>query len=200
MYTGIIDHIGKIIAIHKIEKGLRLTIQCNFKNFQMGESVALDGICVTVVAFHDGTFDCELSPETLKLTTANTFQIGTEINLERSLTLQDRLGGHFVMGHIDTTAIVKTIENQADFTRIIFHRLTKEAMQYFAKKGSVCLNGVSLTLNEIYQDGFEVMLIPHTLDRTNLKYLKVGMAVNIEFDTIARIVVHQFKQANYCKV
>lgn len=200
MYTGIIDHLGKIISIQLIEKGLRLTIACQFKDFQLGESIALDGICVTVVASRDSEFDCELSPETLALTTANHFKVGGEVNLERSLTLNDRLGGHFVMGHVDTTATVKSIENHADFTRVIFSGLAAEAMPYFAKKGSVCVNGVSLTINEVYIDGFEVMLIPHTQERTNLKYLEKGSRVNIEFDTIARIVVQQFKLANFVKV
>lgn len=197
MYTGIIDHLGKIISIQSIAKGLRLTIACQFKDFQLGESIALDGICVTVVASRDGEFDCELSPETLALTTANNLKVGSEVNLERSLTLSDRLGGHFVMGHVDTTATVKNIEKHADFTRVIFSGLTAEAMPYFAKKGSVCVNGVSLTINEVYVDGFEVMLIPHTQERTNLKYLEKDSCVNIEFDTIARIVVQQFKLANF---
>ena len=191
MYTGIINHIGKLLAIETIAKGLRLTIATEFTNFNMGESIALDGICVTVVAFREGEFDCELSPETLKLTTANHFKVGTEINLERSLTLSDRLGGHFVMGHVDTVLQVKTIETHAEFTRMIFKGLTKDNKPYFAKKGSACINGVSLTINEIYEDGFEVMLIPHTLERTNLKNLKENDFVNVEYDTIARIVVHQ---------
>lgn len=197
MYTGIVDHIAKIIKIQVLDKGLCLTVASQFNGLQLGESIALDGICVTVTAFRDGEFDCELSPETLKLTTARNFQLETEVNLERSLTLQDKLGGHFVMGHVDTTATVKQIEKHADFTRVIIMGLTKDAMPYFAKKGSVCVNGVSLTINEVYDDGFEVMLIPHTQERTNLKYLQENSIVNIEFDTLARIVVRQFQLANY---
>lgn len=191
MYTGIINHLGKILAIKVIAKGLRLTIATEFTDFEMGESIALDGICVTVVAFREGQFDCELSPETLKLTTANSFKVGTEVNLERSLTLNERFGGHFVMGHVDTVLQVKTIEKQAEFTRMVFKGLTNDNKAYFAKKGSACINGISLTINEIYEDGFEVMLIPHTQERTNLKHLNENDFVNIEYDTIARIVVHQ---------
>ena len=117
------------------------------------------------------------------------------VNLERSLSLQDRMGGHFVMGHVDTTAEVKTIEPQSAFTRIIFSGLTPGQMDYFVKKGSACVNGVSLTINEVYEDGFEVMLIPHTLERTNLKYLKKGDSVNLEFDIITRVVVAQMRKA-----
>lgn len=192
MYTGIIDHLGIILAIEALPGGgLKLTIQSTFTNWTLGESIAVDGICVTVTDFVKGQFCCELSPETLKLTTATNFVVGDKVNLERSLQIGSRLGGHFVMGHIDGCLIVKKIEKSAKFTRIIFGGLDKHDKVYCAKKGSAAINGISLTINELHPDGFEVMVIPHTLAKTNLQYLQEQDQVNLEYDTLARIVAHQ---------
>ncbi len=193
MYTGIVDHLGILTAITAIENGLKFTVTTNFNDFQMGESIAINGVCVTVTRFGEHDFDCELSPETLKLTNLGTLTQGAKVNLERSLKLSDRLGGHFVMGHVDTTLKVKQIEPAADFTCMSFSGITAENRAFFVKKGSVCINGVSLTINEIFPDGFSVMLIPHTKAQTNLQFLNIGDFVNIEYDTIARVVVHQLQ-------
>jgi len=207
MYTGIIDHCGEIIKIEKSNTGVHLSIRSHFSDFSdfmEGESITIDGICVTAlqaeadvadVTDRADIFKCDLSPETLKLTTAGDFKVGQKVNLERSLKLSDRMGGHFVMGHVDTTAEVQSVESHDAFVKISFDGLSKESLPYFSKKGSVSVNGISLTINEVSESGFSVMLIPHTLERTNLQYLKKGDRVNIEFDTIARIVIHQLQQS-----
>lgn len=195
MYTGIIDHCGEIIKIETRTQGVHLWIQSDFSDFSEGESIALDGICVTaLLSNNSGVFECDLSPETLALTTAGSFQLGQQINLERSLTLSDRMGGHFVMGHVDTTAHVDQIDEFDTFVKMHLNDLTTESMRYLSKKGSVSVNGISLTINAIGKTGFSIMVIPHTLARTNLKNIRQGDRVNIEFDTIARIIVHQLEQ------
>lgn len=194
MYTGIVDHLGEIIGIKHSTHGMHLIIQCNFDDIILGESIAIDGICVTVVKQAKHQFECDLSPETLKLTTAKLFQENQKINLERSLQLNDRLGGHFVMGHVDTTATVAKLIEHADFTEIDIDDLTKSQMQYIVKKGSVCVNGISLTINDVWDTGFNLMIIPHTKQVTNIQFWQPGQKINIEFDSIARVVVDQMQR------
>lgn len=193
MYTGIVDHCGEIIEVKKNNHDMFVTIQTNFTELQIGESIAIDGICVTVIDPQEKQFSCELSPETLRLTTANTFKVGTKVNLERSLQAGDRLGGHFVMGHIDGVAKVTARKPQQDFIYFQFGGLPKAAQAFLIHKGSVAVNGVSLTINEVTEDGFSVMLIPHTLSRTNLNQLQENSLVNIEYDQLARIIAKQMR-------
>ncbi len=191
MYTGIVDHTGKIIEITEHGGGITILFECQFTDIQLGESISVDGICLTAVAPKNNLFKADLSPETLKLTNAKAWKVGQQVNLERSLLATDRFGGHFVMGHVDTTATVAEIKPEGDYHYYRFNKLPKEAKPYFVKKGSVALNGASLTVNEITEDGFAVMLIPHTLERTNLSNLTVGSTVNIEYDYLARYVLRQ---------
>ena len=191
MYTGLIDHIGKVIQLTKNANTLRLWIETQFTDLEIGESIAADGICVTVIDPQPHLFVCDISPETYRLTTTKYYQHNQLINLERSLCLSDRLGGHVVMGHGDKTCSVKTVTVQDECKSMIFSGLTSDDQKYLIKKGCVAVNGVSLTINEVFLDGFEVMLIPHTLERTNLAFLQMGDHVNIEFDYIARIVLNK---------
>lgn len=193
MFTGIIDHCGTIAQINPISNGLQLCVKHLFADkIELGESIAINGICLTVTQFQEDMFYCDLSPETLKLTTAKDFKVGQTVNLERALQLTSRLGGHFVMGHVDQTARVKTIRKSADFIEIVFDGLDKEAKKYVIKKLSIAVNGVSLTINEVTEGGFSVMLIPHTLERTELHTLQEGDAVNLEFDMLARVIVEMY--------
>lgn len=194
MYTGIVDHLGNVVE--KISRGnsIQLSINCNFTDIQEGESIAINGVCVTVIEPQRKQFKCDISPETLKLTNLQFINENDQVNLERSLALGDRFGGHFVMGHVDAMATVCEIQEQGEFVKISFAGFNKEQMAFFVKKGSVAINGVSLTINEINRDGFSVMLIPHTLERTNLQFLKLDDVVNIEYDTLARMVVNQVQQ------
>lgn len=191
MFTGIIAHQGELFSVTTNAKQSQLWIQSQFLDLVLGESIAVDGICLTVDEIDGKNFLCALSPETLRCTNARHYQKGRSVNLERALQLQDRLGGHLVAGHVDCVARVALIDQQHDFTAITFSHIAKTAMHYFVMKGSVCVNGVSLTLNRMTVDGFEVMLIPHTLHRTNLSYLKINDEVNIEFDQMVKIIERQ---------
>jgi riboflavin synthase len=191
MFTGIVDHTGVITSIEAIPKGIKFWVQSLFTDYQMGESIAVDGACLTVVAAKDNQFAVELSPETLELTTACHYQMNQSVNLERSLQMGDRLGGHWVTGHVDQTATVAQVTPHEEFTEIIFAGMTDRNQNYLLKKGSVCINGVSLTINEVTHDGFSVMIIPHTATITNLSKLTEKSLVNIEFDHMAKLIFQQ---------
>lgn len=194
MYTGIIDHCGTITNIIPDNNSLRVVIACDFENLIVGESIAVDGICLTVIEPQQASFQCDVSPETMRLTTAKQWHTGSKVNLERSLSVNDRLGGHFVMGHVDKTLTVSEIELEQEFVAMTLSGLLSEELAYIIKKGSVCINGISLTINNVFDDGLQVMLIPHTLQRTNLQYLTVGDEVNLEYDYLARIIVNRLTE------
>lgn len=195
MFTGLSDHCGKIQSIEILPERAVIRIKAKFLDLQIGESVAMDGACVTVTEVKSNDFLCELSSETLACTSAQFYKVGDLVNLERALRLTDRMGGHFVTGHIDQTIILKSKEKQDRFTQMIFKSISEEARLYLIKKGSVAINGVSLTINDVMKDAFSVMLIPHTLEKTNLKDLVVGCGVaNAEFDLIAKIIVQTTRE------
>ncbi|WP_246168981.1 riboflavin synthase [Coxiella endosymbiont of Amblyomma sculptum] len=192
-----IDHCGRIRSIEMMPKQAVVCVETEFSDLQIGESIAMDGICVTVVGgAEEGRFFCELSSETLERTSANFYRLGNRVNLERALRLMDRMGGHIVTGHIDQTAVTEIPETkkQNRFSQVTFKGFSKEVRSYLIKKGSISINGVSLTINDVMKDAFSVMLIPHTLERTNLKDLVVGDTVNIEFDLIAKIIAQATRE------
>jgi riboflavin synthase len=193
MFTGIVDHCGHITHIKKTRHNYAITISSNFQDLCLGESIAIDGACLTVVSFDKSEFTVQVSPETMRLTIASQYEVGIAVNLERSLRLTDRLGGHFVTGHIDGLCQIGAINANDQFIEIVCSHVVPHCMPYLIKKGSVAINGVSLTLNEITDDGFAVMLIPHTLERTNLSGLKQGNNVNVEYDYLAKIVHKQMQ-------
>lgn len=193
MFSGIVDHCGVITDLQKNNNSLTAWIRCEFADLQAGESIAVDGICLTVTDPQQHLFRCDLSPETCKLTTAQHFQKNQTVNLERALRLSDRFGGHIVMGHVDQQATVQNKQQIKEFVDLTFTGLDKNAIRYILKKGSIAVNGVSLTVNEVLPDGFQIMLIPHTLERTNLKHLIPGSPVNIEFDWMARVIIRQYE-------
>lgn len=193
MFTGIVDHQGRITSHQAHNDALQLTIESEFSDWRLGESIAVDGICLTVTAFDQHAFSCDVSPETLHVTTAKQWQIGQAVNLERALQLSDRLGGHVVTGHVDGVAQLQQCQWQQDFLQLCFVPQDPNAMRYLCHKGSVTLNGVSLTVNAVSHQDFEVLLIPHTLQRTNLGGLAVGDWLNLEVDYFARYVVRQLQ-------
>lgn len=196
MFTGIVDHCGEI---QTIESGLdcaKFWISSQFAGLRLGESIAIDGTCLTVTAIKDGAFACELSPETLRLTAARQYAQGKHVNLERALRVGDHLGGHFVSGHVDQTLTVSHIQAHNEFIEIQFSGVLPISQGYLIQKGSVAIDGVSLTVNALKHDGVSVMLIPHTLNRTNLNDLQVGQSVNVEFDLMAKMVARQLQLQN----
>lgn len=175
MFTGIVEETGFI----KSFDGHKLIVECSkvLENTQIGDSIAIDGCCQTVVATSLNTFSADVSSETLKITKG--FKTGECVNLERALLPQTRMGGHIVQGHIDGTA-----KYLGDMT----FEVPKELDKYIVYKGSITVNGVSLTVSKNQNNTFSVAIIPHTLENTNLKYLKIGDLVNIETDILGRYV------------
>lgn len=189
MFTGLVENCGKIQSTEMFLGRAVVHVETQFLDLQLGESIAVDGVCVTVVETKPSGFLCELSSETLARTSARFYKVGDRVNIERALRPMDRMGGHFVMGHIDQTLTLASKEKHAKCANMIFRGVSEKSRLYFViKKGSVAVNGVSLTINEAKKDTFSVMLIPHTLERTNLQNLIVGSEVNVEFDLIAKIV------------
>lgn len=193
MFTGIVDHCGVIQEISRSVNAIRMLIECEFTDLQEGESIAVDGMCLTAVEPMRKQFYCDISPETLQLTTANEFVLGSKVNLERSLKVGDRLGGHWVTGHIDQSATIQSITPQQEFVAIEISNVKPQAMPYLVKKGSIAVNGVSLTINHVLAQSFEILLIPHTLQRTNLQALKKNSLVNLEFDLMAKTIFSQLQ-------
>ena len=190
MFTGIIRAKGTIAALESRGGDVRLSIRSDglpFDTFEVGESIAVNGVCLTAVALrHDG-FDTDVSTETLNVTGLGQLGKGSEVNLEPSLALGERLGGHLVSGHVDCVGTVVKREADARSLRFGFD-IPAEYARYVAKKGSVTVDGVSLTVNEVSASGFEVNIIPHTAEVTILGNYSVGTSVNIEVDLLARYI------------
>ncbi len=189
VFSGIVDHRGKVEAIERMNGTLRLWIHSSFSDLQLGESIAVDGACLTVAAAKGGVFQCDISPETQCLTIAPSYETGTEIHLERALRVGDRLGGHWVTGHTDTTLALTQAEDRGDCRWMRFDGVHKKDRPLLTRKGSVCINGVSLTVNEVGESYFSVLLVPHTLQVTRLGQLNAGSPVNIEWDWMAKVVL-----------
>lgn len=194
MFTGIIEGVGRL-ATRELRGGdarLRIAVgSLPFEDVRLGESIAVNGTCLTVIA-HDATsFDADASTETLALTTLGTLPIGAMVNLERAMRPTDRLGGHIVSGHVDGVGRVERITEDARALRWRFSAPTA-LLRYVARKGSICVDGVSLTVNEVDDGGFEVALIPHTVSHTAFQQTRVGDAVNLEVDLVARYAERLF--------
>ena len=187
MFTGIIETIGIIKQIQPISEGARLTIGCNMQQYEMGESIAVNGICLTVVMFGEGWFRAEASSETLARTNLGALRVGSMVNLERALRLGDRLGGHWVAGHVDGTGTIASIE-QHGIGKSVYVEANAGLLKYVVEKGSVTLDGASLTINRVDTKGFDVMLIPHTQHVLFEGFATVGRKVNIEVDILGKYV------------
>lgn len=190
MFTGLIAGVGTLAACEARGGDARLRIDAGtlpFASVAAGESIAVNGVCLTVVAFDAGGFDADASTETLALTTLGRLPIDTAVNLERALRAGDRLGGHLVSGHVDGVGQVLSIHDDARAQRWRFGA-PAALLKYIAKKGSVCVDGVSLTVNAVDAEGFEVALVPHTIAHTAFAQASAGDAVNLEVDLVARYV------------
>jgi riboflavin synthase len=192
MFTGLVTDIGEITAAREVAPGLRrLRIACGYPaaSIAQGASIACAGVCLTVVGIGEAGgrswFEADAAAETLRLTTAGSWRQGQPINLERPLRVGDELGGHIVAGHVDGIAVVTVREQMTDMARFEL-RAPHELARLIAPKGSVALDGVSLTVNAVAGDTFSVLIIPHTLKVTTLGVLAVGEGVNLEVDLMAR--------------
>jgi riboflavin synthase len=188
MFTGIIQALGQIREVHKIGVAQRLVIASgalDLGDVKLGDSIAVSGPCLTVTACATASFTVDVSPETLRLTTLGGLGVGATVNLEKALALNDRLGGHLVSGHVDGVGVVRAREQRGEY--VFFAIDAPQALsRYIATKGSISVEGVSLTVNAAVADHFELLLIPHTLAETTLGALRVGSHVNLEVDLIAR--------------
>jgi riboflavin synthase len=192
MFTGLVTDIGEVLSVRPRAEDLhRLKIACAYPRASItdGASIACSGACLTVVSVgeEDGRtwFATDAAAETLRVTTVGTWRHGTRINLERALKFGDELGGHLVSGHVDGLAELMSREDLGDMARLVF-RAPAELARFIAQKGSVALDGVSLTVNAVEGDSFAVLIIPHTLQVTTLGALRPGVRVNLEVDQMAR--------------
>lgn len=190
MFTGLIEGVGSIAALEPRGGDMRLRIAAGtlaFDGVSLGESIAVSGVCLTVIEFDAGSFSADASNETLSLTTLGGLKSGQAVNLERAMRPTDRLGGHLVSGHVDGIGRVLSIHDDARAQRWRF-AAPQALLKYIATKGSICVDGVSLTVNAVDGEGFEVALIPHTVAHTAFSTTTVGDAVNLEVDLVARYV------------
>ena len=196
MFTGIVSDVGEIVAVESRASGRRMRIGTEYQaeSMDLGASISCSGCCLTVVdrgSDPDGKkpywFDVDVSEESLARTTAGTWQAGTRINLERALRMGDELGGHIVSGHVDATAEIVSREDHDDMA-VFWFQVPPEFSKFVASKGSVSLDGTSLTVNLVEQNRFSVMLVPHTLSVTTWGGAKSGDLVNFEVDMLARYV------------
>ena len=189
MFTGIITHIGKIKKIYKRGNNCIFEIESKikFKPSELGSSVSCSGACLTLEKFKDKTCNFYLSKETLKRTIFKSSKIGDEVNLEKPLKFGNRISGHYVQGHVDITSIVDKITHIGNSWLISFKLLSKYK-KYLVEKGSITINGVSLTISKIFKNKFEISIVPHTLRFTNLVNLKVKDKVNVEFDVLGKYI------------
>ena len=190
MFTGIIQAVGTVVAMQPSGGDLRLRVHSGklpLADVALGDSICTNGVCLTVIELPGDGYWADVSVETLNFTTLGKLGPGARVNLEKALTPASRLGGHIVSGHVDGTAVIEEMHDEGDSTRITL-RAPRELARFIAPKGSVALNGTSLTVNEVDGERFGVNVIPHTQEVTTWGAVKVGDRVNLEIDTLARYV------------
>ncbi|HEY2867481.1 MAG TPA: riboflavin synthase [Pyrinomonadaceae bacterium] len=189
MFTGIIEELGQIAALDPRGQGLRLIISVGVvsRDSQSGDSIAVNGVCLTALDVTSDSFAADVSPETLSRTTLGSLAVGSPVNLERAVTPSTRLGGHIVQGHVDGRGTFLGAEDQGDF-RTVGIGFPSEIGRYLVFKGSIAVEGISLTIAALAEDHFEIAVIPKTWEMTNLSTLRPSDAINLEVDMIAKYV------------
>jgi riboflavin synthase len=193
MFTGIIEAVGCIKKIEPVGGDMRLHVSASSHNMaaldmsdvKLGDSIAVNGVCLTAIEFDENHFVADVSNETIALTSLKDLAVGSEVNLEKALLPTTRLGGHLVSGHVDGLGEVISIKEESRSVRLII-RAPDELKHYIAMKGSICIDGTSLTVNKITNTDFEINIVPHTQQQTIIKNYKAGSKVNLEVDLIAR--------------
>ena len=196
MFTGIVDAMGQVRRVEQRESGARVLLGAGgleLSDVRVGDSICINGCCLTVTALAPDAFWVDLSQETLERSVG--LAVGAPVNLEKALRLADRLGGHLVTGHVDDRGEVTRFDPLGD-NRVLEVRVPEHLTRYLARTGSVTVNGVSLTVNRVDADRFDVNLIPHTLQATNLKHVQIGALVNVEVDLLARYVERLLAQSS----
>ena len=196
MFTGIITDVGEILSIDLDNGKIKISSKFNHNDIDIGASISCSGICLTVVEkdkYKNYSYFCfEVSQETISCTSVKFWKKNTKINLEKSLRFGDEVGGHLVTGHVDCLGEIKSI-NKSKNSNIFKIKYPKKYKRYVASKGSICLDGISLTINEAFDDFFSVNIIPHTEENTSWSKISKGDSINIEFDILARYVASQLK-------
>lgn len=188
MFTGIIEATGRLSALKKQGQDLKVTVtseQLDFSDVKLGDSIATNGVCLTVTALGNKSFEADVSSETLAHTLFAHYSVGQQVNLEKALLASSRLGGHLVSGHVDGVAQIHQLERSGEAWQV-WVTMPKELARYIAHKGSITVDGISLTVNELKNECFRLTIVPHTAQETTLMKLKVGSQVHLEVDLIAR--------------
>ena len=187
MFTGIIEHVGEVVALEKEQDNLHISMRTPITSeLKIDQSVAHNGVCLTVVGLHDDVYTVTAIKETLDKTNLGQLEIGHKVNIERCMKLSDRLDGHIVQGHVDQTAICTHIGEENGWHTYTFEY--EPSQHITVEKGSICVNGVSLTVVNSRQHSFSVAIIPYTFEHTNFNELSVGCTVNLEFDIIGKYI------------
>lgn len=200
MFTGLIEDLGTLRDIRTGQDQARLSVATGLPmaELTLGESIAVNGVCLTVTSFGEGIFSADVSPETLDCTSLGRLARGARVNLERALRLSDRLGGHMVSGHVDGLAKISEFHRDGNAWRYTF-RAEAAVIEYLVAKGSVAIDGISLTVNDVSENSFSVAIIPHTLSVTTLQDRRVGDDVNVETDLIGKYVARFLKNGTVSK-
>ena len=189
MFTGIVEEVGVVKRIHRSgqDGGLAISASLVLEDSKIGDSISVSGVCLTMTHRSTDSFTADVAAETLRRTTLGMLKPGDDVNLERPLRLSDRLGGHLVLGHVDEVGTVVGRQDEGD-SSLVRVSISQEAMRYVVYKGSVCIDGVSLTIANLSDDSFEVALIPHTKTVTTFSTKRIGSPVNIEVDLVGRYI------------
>lgn len=193
MFSGIVEGQATLSSKKEEKSIVRMefkTTGFNPTDLDLGASIAINGVCLTATSLNKDSFSVDVSTETLKCTNIGELEVGDVVNIEQSLKIGDSIDGHFVFGHVDEVSTVQNID-VLDQTKILHFSLSEEGMRFVVKKGSIAIDGVSLTVNEVSNSGFQVMIIPHTLEKTSFNDFKKGTRANIEYDMLARYVQNQ---------
>ncbi len=195
MFTGIIEGLGSIVMFDKKTSNrsaakMKIKLDKIAKGLKVGDSVAINGVCLTAVNISKGITEFEMIGETIKKTNLGSLERGDQVNIERSLKVGERLEGHFVLGHVDGVGIISKIEKQTNQVQI-WIKIPKEISKHVIKKGSITVDGISLTIVDKLKDQFSVSIIPHTMQVTNLGYKKIGDKVNIETDILGKYILSE---------
>lgn len=193
MFTGLVEECGRVLALEPVGDGIRLRIAAStvLDDVTMGASIAVNGVCLTVVAFDDESFSIDAVPETMDRSSLGSLEPGSAVNLERSVRAHDRLGGHIVQGHVDGTTTITRIDALEDGSFEYHFGLDEQTARYVVEKGSITVDGISLTVASLSDDGFSIAVIPHTAAVTTLGERAVGDVVNLEVDVLAKYVERQ---------
>ena len=189
MFTGIVEEIGQIKEFVKLSSGAKISIKCSkvLEGSKIGDSIAINGCCQTITEIGQEYFSADVSEETLRITNFEHYKSGVSVNLERALTPTSRLGGHIVQGHINCTGNLISCDKISNFYNLTF-KIPQEEIKYVVNKGSITVNGISLTVAKVCNNIFSVAVIPHTFEQTNLKNLQINDTVNIETDILGRYI------------